>query len=71
MRFQWKEELETKTNNIFSVHVQHGKDKLKSIRALRDIDVGPLLASILSTKHSDSFTRSCSPAMILMKGQVD
>ena len=26
---QWKDELETKTNNIFKVHIHHGKDKLK------------------------------------------
>lgn len=26
---KWKEEIETKTNGVFSVHVHHGKDKLK------------------------------------------
>jgi SNF2 family DNA or RNA helicase len=26
---QWKEELETKTNGITTVHVHHGKDKLR------------------------------------------
>ncbi|KAJ3854506.1 SNF2 family DNA-dependent ATPase [Lentinula lateritia] len=28
---QWKDEIETKTNDIMSVHVHHGKDKLKVI----------------------------------------
>jgi hypothetical protein len=26
---QWKDEIETKTNDMFSVRVHHGKDKLK------------------------------------------
>lgn len=29
LSFQWKEEIETKTNNLFNVHIHHGKDKLK------------------------------------------
>ncbi|KAI0743255.1 SNF2 family N-terminal domain-containing protein [Irpex lacteus] len=36
---QWKEELEQKTNDVFSVHVHHGKDKLKSLDRLRSKDV--------------------------------
>ncbi|KAI0798158.1 SNF2 family N-terminal domain-containing protein [Abortiporus biennis] len=36
---QWKEEIESKTNNIFDVHIHHGKDKLKSVSALREKDV--------------------------------
>ncbi|KAH9985885.1 SNF2 family N-terminal domain-containing protein [Russula compacta] len=36
---QWKEELESKSNDIFSVHIHHGKTKLKSLSALREKDV--------------------------------
>ncbi|CAL1697769.1 unnamed protein product [Somion occarium] len=35
---QWKEELDSKTNEIFNVHIQHGKDKLKSVSALQSKD---------------------------------
>ncbi|EIM84514.1 uncharacterized protein STEHIDRAFT_61302 [Stereum hirsutum FP-91666 SS1] len=36
---QWKEELEAKTNGIFSVHVHHGKEKLKTLSAMKSKDV--------------------------------
>ncbi|EGO02949.1 hypothetical protein SERLA73DRAFT_103014 [Serpula lacrymans var. lacrymans S7.3] len=36
---QWKEEIETKTNSIFTVHVHHGRDKLKNVEAVRSKDV--------------------------------
>ena len=36
---QWKEELETKTNDIFDVHIQHGKDKIKRPDLLAEKDV--------------------------------
>ncbi|KAH9990105.1 SNF2 family N-terminal domain-containing protein [Russula vinacea] len=36
---QWKDELESKSNDIFSVHIHHGKTKLKSLSALREKDV--------------------------------
>lgn len=36
---QWKDELQTKTNGMFSVHIHHGKDKLKSVAALMNKDV--------------------------------
>ncbi|KAI0319418.1 SNF2 family N-terminal domain-containing protein [Amylostereum chailletii] len=36
---QWKEELETKTNDLFSVHIHHGKDKLKSLEDIQSKDV--------------------------------
>ncbi|KAI0290312.1 SNF2 family N-terminal domain-containing protein [Russula brevipes] len=36
---QWKDELESKSNDIFSVHIQHGKTKLRSLSALREKDV--------------------------------
>ncbi|KAI0061315.1 hypothetical protein BV25DRAFT_1826795 [Artomyces pyxidatus] len=36
---QWKEEIEAKTNGIFSVHVHHGKNKLKTLSALQSQDV--------------------------------
>ncbi|KAN0118821.1 SNF2 family N-terminal domain containing protein [Russula decolorans] len=36
---QWKDEIESKSNDIFSVHIHHGKTKLKSLSALREKDV--------------------------------
>ena len=36
---QWKEELEMKANDIFDVHIQHGKDKIKDIELLGEKDV--------------------------------
>jgi hypothetical protein len=38
-RNQWKEEIEEKTNDVFKVHVHHGKDKLKKLSAMKDKDV--------------------------------
>ncbi|KAG5651444.1 hypothetical protein H0H81_008625 [Sphagnurus paluster] len=36
---QWKEEVETKTNEVFSVHLHHGKDKLKKLSQVKHHDV--------------------------------
>ncbi|KAJ7468732.1 SNF2 family DNA-dependent ATPase [Mycena latifolia] len=36
---QWKDEIETKTNDMFSVRLHHGKDKLKKPREVKDYDV--------------------------------
>ncbi|KAF9040113.1 SNF2 family N-terminal domain-containing protein [Panaeolus papilionaceus] len=36
---QWKDEIETKTNNLFSVRIHHSKDKLKSTKQVRSMDV--------------------------------
>ncbi|KAG7087376.1 hypothetical protein E1B28_013349 [Marasmius oreades] len=36
---QWKEEIDTKTNGIMTVHVHHGKDKLKKTSEVRSKDV--------------------------------
>ena len=36
---QWKEELETKANGIWDVHIQHGKDKIKDAKRLAEKDV--------------------------------
>lgn len=41
-RTQWKEEIEEKTNDVFKVHVHHGKDKLKKLSTMRDKDVSAL-----------------------------
>jgi SNF2 family DNA or RNA helicase len=38
-RLQWKEELESKTNDLFTVHIHHTKDKLKTVEALQSKDV--------------------------------
>ncbi|KAK7677163.1 hypothetical protein QCA50_019872 [Cerrena zonata] len=43
---QWKEELLSKTNEIFSVHIHHGKDKLKTVDEFRKWDV------IITTYHT-------------------
>ena len=45
---QWKEELETKTNDIFDVHIQHGKDKIKrpDLLAEKDVCIGPARNSV-------------------------
>ena len=39
-RTQWKEEIEEKTNDVFKVHIHHGKDKLKKLSAMKEKDVG-------------------------------
>ncbi|KAF9468325.1 SNF2 family DNA-dependent ATPase [Collybia nuda] len=36
---QWKDEIETKTNGVFTVHVHHGKDKLKKLSRVKNYDV--------------------------------
>jgi SNF2 family DNA or RNA helicase len=36
---QWKQEIEEKTNGAFSVHIHHGKDKLKSLSRMKEFDV--------------------------------
>ncbi|EMD32811.1 hypothetical protein CERSUDRAFT_143402 [Gelatoporia subvermispora B] len=36
---QWKEELLTRTNAMFSVHIHHGREKLKSLVAMQKKDV--------------------------------
>lgn len=36
---QWKDEVEQKTNGMFDVHIQHGRDKLKDVELLAEKDV--------------------------------
>ncbi|KAG5722870.1 hypothetical protein E4T56_gene17893, partial [Termitomyces sp. T112] len=36
---KWKEEVETKTNGVFTVHLHHGRDKLKKISQIKQYDV--------------------------------
>ena len=36
---QWKDELDTKTNGMWEVHIHHGKEKLKSMDSLAEKDV--------------------------------
>ncbi|KAI0655704.1 SNF2 family N-terminal domain-containing protein [Cubamyces menziesii] len=36
---QWKEEVEQKTNDMFKVHIQHGRDKIKDPELLTEYDV--------------------------------
>nr|VWO96010.1 Alcohol dehydrogenase [Ganoderma boninense] len=43
---QWKEELETKANGIWDVHIQHGKDKIKDPKRLAEKDI------VITTYHT-------------------
>ncbi|TDL27983.1 hypothetical protein BD410DRAFT_781917 [Rickenella mellea] len=43
---QWKDEIETKSNGLFRVHIHHGRGKMKSPDQMRRYDV------ILTTYHS-------------------
>jgi hypothetical protein len=36
---KWKDEIETKSNDIFAVHIHHGPHKLKSMAAIHATDV--------------------------------
>lgn len=36
---QWKEEIETKSNDLFTVHIHHGRDKLSTLMDVRSKDV--------------------------------
>lgn len=36
---QWKEEIETKTNDLFTVHIHHGRDKLLTTADIESKDV--------------------------------
>ncbi|KAG6840498.1 hypothetical protein C0991_006328 [Blastosporella zonata] len=36
---EWKEEVESKTNGVFTVHLHHGKDKLKKVSQINNFDV--------------------------------
>ncbi|KAF7297138.1 SNF2 family DNA-dependent ATPase [Mycena indigotica] len=43
---QWKDEIESKTNEMFRVHVHHGKDKLKKTSEVKGYDV------VITTYHT-------------------
>lgn len=50
---QWKDEIETKSNEMFKVHIHHGPHKLKTMHALEDIDVrSPYIYSQQSSHRS-------------------
>jgi len=54
---QWKDEIETKSNNMFKVHIHHGKDKLKvDTRTLAHL---PILTSFI-TETVSSGGRGCT-----------
>ncbi|KAG0693881.1 SNF2 family N-terminal domain-containing protein [Suillus ampliporus] len=36
---QWKEEIETKSNDLFTVHIHHGRDKLSTLMDVRSKDI--------------------------------
>jgi hypothetical protein len=50
---QWKDEIETKTNDVFTVHIHHGRSKLKTVEAIEAKDVGRTL--LLSGKSHSQF----------------
>ncbi|KXN90402.1 hypothetical protein AN958_04271, partial [Leucoagaricus sp. SymC.cos] len=52
---QWKDEIEAKTNGVFSVHIHHGKDKLKTPSAVKSKDV---VITSYQTLHTDFHTPS-------------
>jgi hypothetical protein len=37
--FQWKDELDTKSNDLFTVHIYHGREKLSTLTDIRSKDV--------------------------------
>ena len=39
LMYQWKDELETRTNGMWDVHIQHGKTKLRDAAALAEKEV--------------------------------
>ncbi|KAF7320877.1 SNF2 family DNA-dependent ATPase [Mycena chlorophos] len=43
---QWKDEIESKTNSMFTVHLHHGKDKLKKTSEVKGYDV------VITTYHT-------------------
>lgn len=43
---KWKDEIESKTNELFSTHIHHGVAKLKTIAALQEHDI------IITTYHT-------------------
>ena len=48
---QWKEEIDSKTNDLFRVHVHHGKDKLKNSRDFGKYDVSSPSPSRLAKRR--------------------
>ncbi|KIM66386.1 hypothetical protein SCLCIDRAFT_1151111, partial [Scleroderma citrinum Foug A] len=50
--FEWKEEIETKTNNLFTIHVHHGCDKLMTTSNVKSKDVIITTYQTLSTELS-------------------
>ncbi len=51
---QWKDELETKTNGIWEVHIQHGKDKIKDFELLEEKDVRADIQSLSPDSLTDN-----------------
>ncbi|KAG6836974.1 hypothetical protein H0H93_016927 [Arthromyces matolae] len=49
---QWKEEIESKTNGAFTVHIHHGKDKIKKLSQVRKYDV---IVTTYQTLNQDFF----------------
>ncbi|KAG6330201.1 hypothetical protein ID866_8887, partial [Astraeus odoratus] len=49
---QWKEEIETKTNDLFTVHIHHGRNKLMSVADIKSKDIIITTYQTLSTELS-------------------
>ncbi|CAA7262707.1 unnamed protein product [Cyclocybe aegerita] len=56
---QWKDEIDTKTNGLFTVHIHHSKDKLKKASQLKSIDV--IITSYQTLCQDFSVPRSVDP----------
>ncbi|KIY72134.1 hypothetical protein CYLTODRAFT_418117 [Cylindrobasidium torrendii FP15055 ss-10] len=55
LMLQWKEEVEQKTNGSLSVHIYHGKDKLKKLSDVKKFDV---IVTTYQTLSNDFVTPS-------------
>lgn len=53
---QWKDELETKTNGMFDVHIHHGTKKIKKLQDMKAKDVRD--RSLLISAMYDSETEN-------------
>ncbi|KAF9528788.1 SNF2 family N-terminal domain-containing protein [Crepidotus variabilis] len=56
---QWKEEIETKTNGLFTVHIHHSKDKLKAFSQVKSKDV--VITSYQTLCQDFAIPRSVEP----------
>ncbi|KAI0640983.1 SNF2 family N-terminal domain-containing protein [Trametes meyenii] len=48
---QWKDELDTKTNGMFDIHIQHGKDKIKDPDLVKKSNFALLTVQVIITTY--------------------